>query len=262
MMIKPLEKNNGGYFGETIVISDVLDRIATAAKIHGWLIETFSQSTELPLYGLSRIAKHERLSAYISSGIHGDEPGGPLTLLEMLEANTWPDDVSLYICPCLNPTGFKNNTRENSIGIDLNRDYRHFNSTETKAHKSWIESIPSFGISICVHEDWEAKGFYLYELNPEKINSASLEILNAVSSVCPIDQSELIDGRPANCGLLKPLESPDVRPLWPEAFYIVQNNKTRLSYTLEAPSDFPLYFRTHALRHAIETTLNAHLSEN
>ena len=180
----------------------------------------------------------------------------------MLEANTWPDDVSLYICPCLNPTGFKNNTRENSIGIDLNRDYRHFNSTETKAHKSWIESIPSFGISICVHEDWEAKGFYLYELNPEKINSASLEILNAVSSVCPIDQSELIDGRPANCGLLKPLESPDVRPLWPEAFYIVQNNKTRLSYTLEAPSDFPLYFRTHALRHAIETTLNVHLSEN
>ena len=42
--------------------------------------------------------------------------------------------------------------------------------TETKAHKSWIESIPSFDISICVHEDWEAKGFYLYELNPEKIN--------------------------------------------------------------------------------------------
>ena len=50
MMIKPLEKNNGGYFGETIVISDVLDRIATAAKIHGWLIETFSQSKDCLLY--------------------------------------------------------------------------------------------------------------------------------------------------------------------------------------------------------------------
>ena len=261
-MIKPLEKNDGGYFGETIVISDVLDRIATAAKIHGWKTETFYKSSDLPLYGLSRIAKHERLSAYISSGIHGDEPGGPLTLLEMIEANSWPNDVSLYICPCLNPTGFKNNTRENSIGIDLNRDYRHFKSTEIKAHKSWIESIPSFDISICVHEDWEAKGFYLYELNPEKINSSSQEILNAVSTVCPIDRSDLIDGRPAKSGLLKPLESPDVRPLWPEAFYIVQNNKTRLSYTLEAPSDFPLHFRTHTLRYAIETTLKAHLSAN
>ena len=58
------------------------------------------------------------------------------------------------------------------------------------------------------------------------------------------------------------LEAPDARPLWPEAFYIVQNNKTRLSYTLEAPSDFPLNFRTHTLRLAIQTTLNSHLDKS
>jgi len=50
--------------------------------------------------------------------------------------------------------------------------------------------------------------------------------------------------------------------LWPEAFYIVQNNKTRLSYTLEAPSDFPLDIRANALRRAIETTLNTHLAKS
>jgi len=262
MMIKPLEKNDGGYFGETIAINDILDRTLTAAKEHGWITDIFPKSSELPLYGLRRIAENERLSAYISSGIHGDEPGGPLALTEMIEANIWPNNVSLYLCPCLNPTGFQKNTRENSIGIDLNRDYRHFSSTETKAHRAWIDSLSSFDISICVHEDWEATGFYLYELNPDEMDSASQAILNAVSTVCPIDQSELIDGRPAKSGLLKPLASPDARPLWPEAFYIVQNNKTRLSYTLEAPSDFPLDIRANALRRAIETTLNTHLAKS
>lgn len=261
-MIKPLEKNDGGYFGETIVISDILDRALIAAKQFGWTTDIFPGSSALPLYGFSRISKNERLSVYISSGIHGDEPGGPMALTEMIEADFWPSDISLYLCPCLNPTGFQKNTRENSIGIDLNRDYRHFKSTETKAHKGWMDLLPSFDISICIHEDWEAKGFYLYELNPDELDSASQAILNKVSTICPIDQSELIDGRTAKSGLIKPLESPDARPLWPEAFYIVQNNKTRLSYTLEAPSDFPLNFRTHTLRLAIQTTLNSHLDKS
>ena len=260
-MNKPLGKNEGGYFGETIIISDILERALTAARQNGWTVDIFPEAKELPLYGLRRISKQERLSAYISAGIHGDEPGGPMALINMLELNTWPSDISLYLCPCLNPTGFPKNTRENLVGIDLNRDYRHFNSIETRAHKAWIDALPSFDISICLHEDWEANGFYLYELNPDGIACASQHILRSVSSTCPIDQSELIDGRPAKNGLLKPLTSPDARPLWPEAFYIVQNNKTRLSYTLEAPSDFPLAIRTHALRVAVETALNIHLKQ-
>ena len=86
-MIKPLEKNDGGYFGETIVISDILDRALIAAKQFGWTTDNFPGSSALPLYGFSRISKHERLSVYISSGIHGDEPGGPMALTEMIEAD-------------------------------------------------------------------------------------------------------------------------------------------------------------------------------
>ena len=110
-------------------------------------------------------------------------------------------------------------------------------------------------------EDWEAEGFYLYELNPERKWAASQVMLDAVVAVCPIDHSELIDGRSAKAGLLRPLASPDARPLWPEAFYIIQNNKTRLSYTLEAPSDFPLPTRSLALRTAVDAALNTHLAK-
>ena len=169
--------------------------------------ELFPGAGELPLYGMRRLAKRERLSVYISTGIHGDEPGGPVALAEMLEANAWPSDVSLYLCPCLNPTGFPGNTRENLAGIDLNRDYRHFKAPEVAA-TAWIDGLPEFDIAICLHEDWEAKGFYLYELNPEKQFAASEAMLEAVGAVCPIDQSELIDGRPAKGGLLRPIACP------------------------------------------------------
>ena len=75
-MTQPLGKNDGGYFGETIRISDVLERTLASAEQNGWGVELFPGAGELPLYGMRRLAKREQLSVYISTGIHGDEPGG------------------------------------------------------------------------------------------------------------------------------------------------------------------------------------------
>jgi len=259
-MTAPLGRNNGGYNGDTIDINDVLQRTLAAAKAHDWSVERLPNADELPLYGLQRLAKEPRLTVYISTGIHGDEPGGPLALVELLEANAWPADVSLFLCPCLNPTGFPNNIRENKTGTDLNRDYRHIKSGEVLAHTAWIDKLPPFDFGICLHEDWEASGFYLYELNPDNLPSVSGDVIDAVAEVCPIDRSERIDDRPARGGILKPVVSPEARPLWPEAFYIVLK-KTRLSYTLEAPSDFPMTTRINALCTAVKTMLDSHLAK-
>ena len=105
-----------------------------SSDLHGWSIENFPNTGDLPLYGFARLAKEPRLTVYISTGIHGDEPAGPLALVELLEANAWPSGVNLIACPCLNPTGFPNNTRENRTGTDLNRDYRHIETREVQAH--------------------------------------------------------------------------------------------------------------------------------
>ena len=88
----------------------------------------------------------------------------------------------------------------------------------------------------------------------------SEKVIDAVVQVCPIDPSERIDDRPAKGGILKPIVSPEARPLWPEAFYIVLH-KTRLSYTLEAPSDFPMATRVNALCTAVRTLLDSHLAK-
>ena len=259
-MTAPLGKNIGGYGGDTIDIDDVLQRTLAAAQAHGWSIENFPNTGELKLYGLRRLTSDPRLAIYISTGIHGDEPAGPLTMLELIQANAWPSGVNLFVCPCLNPTGFQKNTRENQDGIDLNRDYRYIKTCEVQAHTRWSDSLPAFDFGICLHEDWEARGFYLYELNPDNLPAVSKDVIDAIDQTCPIDHSERIDDRPASGGILKPVVSPEARSLWPEAFYIVLK-KTRLSYTLEAPSDFQMVTRVNALSTAVQTLLDSHLTK-
>lgn len=254
-----LNRNDDGYHGETLDIVEVLAQITTTAQRHRWIIENIPASSDLSLLACARLpmsAARPRpmRRVYLSTGIHGDEPAGPLAMLRLLEADAWPDDMELWLLPCLNPTGFPLNRRENAAGVDLNRDYRHRLTPEIRAHVAWLERQPAFDVTLCLHEDWEAHGFYVYELNPEDRPSLAPSIVEAVAEVCPIDRSEVIEGRPASGGIIRPNLDPNTRPQWPEAFWLLQN-KTRLSYTLEAPSDFPLGLRVNALVAGVQAAL-------
>jgi hypothetical protein len=170
--------------------------------------------------------------------------------------NDWPDDADIWICPCLNPTGFSLNRRENADGVDLNRDYFHLRSAEIRAHVAWLNQQPNFDLTLCLHEDWESHGFYVYEVNPDHEPSLGEKMMLAVSKVCPIDLSTVIEDRPAQGGIIRPDLDPAKRPQWPEALFLVRN-KTRHCYTLEAPSDFPLPTRVAALVTAVRVVLQA-----
>lgn len=260
-----LGKNVGGYHGEQIGISDILRAIEAAATEHGWAAENILQLDGVQLFALSRAsaprAPHGTFRVYISTGIHGDEPAGPLAVLELLRANVWPANCELVVCPCLNPVGFTHNSRENGQGIDLNRDYLDLQSPEVRAHVAWLERQAPFDICLCLHEDWESHGFYVYELNPDHKPSLAEAMVAGVQSVCPIDRSEIIEGREARGGIIRPDLDPRARPQWPEAFWLL-THKTRLSYTLEAPSDFPLTVRVNALVHGVQSALACRLLDS
>ena len=176
-------------------------------------------------------------------------------MLRLIEENRWPEGDELFLCPCLNPAGFERNSREDNLNRDLNRDYKHLESDEIRTHVAWLQGLPALDFTLCLHEDWEAHGFYLYELNPDGRSSHAERAVAAVTRVCPIDPSAEIDGRPAQGGLIRPELDPLKRPQWPEAFWLLQN-KTRLSYTLEAPSDFPMATRVEALVTAVQAILD------
>jgi hypothetical protein len=183
----------------------------------------------------------------------------------LMQTNQWPEEFDYWLCPCLNPTGFDANRRENAEGLDLNRQYLQPQAVaETRVHVEWLERQPKFDLCLCLHEDWESHGFYVYELNPDNRPSLAEAIVRGVAEVCPIDLSEEIEDRPAREGIIRPSVDPRSRPQWPESFWLL-TYKTRLSYTLEAPSDFPLPARvaalvagvTAALRVLAETSVSA-----
>jgi hypothetical protein len=226
-------------------------RIDTAARKNGFAVETFGQIGDCPLIALTKRTPGPRPRIYLSAGIHGDEPAPPLALLEMIEGDFFDSRANWFICPLLNPTGFLRGSRENAEGIDLNRDYRHLTTEETRSHIKWLQRQPNFDRAICLHEDWESTGFYLYELNPDGRSSFAETIITTVENVCAIETAAIIDGRESVArGIIRPIADPLLREQWPEAIYL-RAHHTNLTYTLESPSAFPLAQRVCALKAAV-----------
>jgi murein peptide amidase A len=239
-----LGKNHGRYHGESIDIDAVQSEIHELALAAGWSAETFLDIPGIRLRAYARAARTSERNIYVASGIHGDEPSGPLALAELLRENSWPD-ANLWLVPCLNPTGFRLNTRENSAGIDLNRQYRNPVTPEIVAHTAWLKRQPRFQTSILLHEDWEANGYYIYELNPKNHPSLSEPIIEAVRQFCPVEIAESVDGFSCRNGIIRVAVNPPERPQWAEAIYLIAHHSEQ-SYTLETPSDFALTFRVKA----------------
>lgn len=246
-------------------------RIQTAAHAAGFRVEPFghirppagavtsapASATALPLFALTKRTPGPRPRIYLSAGIHGDEPAGPLALLALLERGVFDRRATWFLCPLLNPAGFLRRTRENADGIDLNRDYKDLRTLEIQAHARWLQRQPNFDLSLCVHEDWESTGYYLYELNPTDRPTLAPAMVAAVEAVCCIDPADVIDGRPvAEPGIIRPVNDPLLREQWPESIYL-RAHHTTLSYTLESPSSFPLEQRIAAHAAVIEAALAA-----
>jgi hypothetical protein len=230
-------------------------RFQAAGRAAGFRIEPFGEAAGCPLFALTKRTPGPRPRIYVSSGIHGDEPAPPLALLAMIEAGIFDDRATWFLCPLLNPAGLARGVRENAGGLDLNRDYKDQRSAEIAAHAAWLRRQPNFDLTLCLHEDWESKGFYLYELNPLARPTLAEAMIAAVAPLCLIDDATEIDGRPVDQrGILRPVSDPLMRENWPEAIYL-RAHHTTLSYTLETPSALPLPQRIAAMRAAVESAL-------
>lgn len=205
----------------------------------------------------------DRPVLYLSAGIHGDEPAGPLALLALLESGELANArCGFAIYPALNPGGLEAATREGPEGVDYNRFYH--DRTETcprpvDRHRAAIEaaSTPeSFAAALCLHEDWESGGGYLYELNPDGQPPAAPAILEAFDRTCGVESAETIDGWPTRGpGLIQTPDHPEERPVWPEAIFLIAT-RTRYCLTTETPSAAPVERRIAAQIEAIRILLD------
>ncbi|MBS0632257.1 MAG: M14 family metallocarboxypeptidase [Verrucomicrobia bacterium] len=236
-------------------IRALADRLQAAGRAAGFRVEPFGEIEGCPLFALTKRTPGPRPRIYLSAGLHGDEPAPPRTLLTLLEAGVFDARANWFLCPLLNPSGLIRGTRENAAGLDLNRDYKDVRAAETAAHIGWLHRQPAFDLTLCLHEDWESMGYYLYELNPLQRPTLSHAMIAAVAAVCPIEVATLIDGREiAEPGIIRPIADPLLRENWPESIYL-RAQHTTLSYTTETPSALPLAQRIAAHSAAIQAAI-------
>lgn len=220
--------------------ADFIPRFDAAARQAGFKVDTYGEINGHALNAYTKRTPGVRPRVYLSAGMHGDEPAPPLAFLQLMEAGFFDELCTWFVCPMLNPTGFTLRTRENFGRIDLNRDYKSLVAAEVLAHVAWLRLQPRFDLVVCAHEDWEAKGFYLYELNLANDPSLAPAMLAAARPHGPIEDASIIDGREsAEPGIIRPVSDPMLRDTWPEALYLSYQHSS-LNYTIETASAQPL----------------------
>ena len=224
------------YQGDPLPLERFAQNLIPAARQAGFREHVIGEHEPLHLIALERVSQEPLGTVYISAGIHGDEPAGPLALLALLETQALDPDFSYVVFPLLNPQGAETKSRENRLGVDLNRDYRESRSYEVKCHVQWIEEqLGKVDMALHLHEDWESPGFYLFELLGAGCPSLAGPILETAGKLCPINEAAEIEEFPASGGLIRPQVNAEERPDWPEAIYLRERGIPR-DYTVETPS--------------------------
>ena len=180
-------------------------------------------------------------SFYLSAGIHGDEPAPVEALIGWAEENK--DRLSalnLLIFPCLNPWGLERNIRFDSKGRDLNRFYNSRKLPRITAQLAMMKGR-RFDVAACLHEDYDARGFYLYEIAAARPHLGEV-ICRKLSGIMPADSRSTIDGHAARSGLIRRRIRHDMLPGHPEAFHLHFHHAARI-FTMETPSEHSLVER-------------------
>lgn len=223
---------------------------------HGFTRELLCETSAGPVTAWTKIGTALAPRVYLSSGMHGDEPAGPHALLAYLQRDVIAD-CHWLICPMLNPTGYVAATRDNAMGIDMNRDYVQRLSPEVGHHAAWLLGQPVPQLFLSLHEDWEATGFYFYEINlGADLPARAAALLSAVEQVMQIEPLATIDDHPVReKGWIYHEAESDFPEFWPEAIFLAKCG-CPLSYTFETPSQAaPLAQRIAAHLAAIDAAL-------
>ena len=141
-------------------------------------------------YPLVRLDLPGRQHVLVTAGFHGEEPAGPLTILEHLPEildHARARGVALTLYPCINPSGFEDGTRYNRSGEKPNNDFLRYElpggavkgelaphepfarwrlaeggPKETQAVRADVHALPHFVAALDVHQDRWVQSPHVY----------------------------------------------------------------------------------------------------
>lgn len=248
-------------------VDTLMSRWAALVERYSLSATPLGEDAGHPIMVFETPKRKEGPSIYLSAGVHGDEVAPLWGLLFWAEAELgkWlKKGFQFLIFPCFNPFGVIENTRRNSEFRDLNRS---FEDRSVPLIASWQDLIEGrkFDLSLQLHEDYDGRGVYIYELDREaEDHRLARRCLDACHEILPrdwrssIDDSDFIDGI-----LARGADEADVRQVaeveldgWPEAIFLFLNNTPR-ALTFETPSEFSLVTRIRAQECLVEAAVSS-----
>jgi len=247
-LTSPLDHRSHDYVG-------LIRRWRKSARPAGLIIREYFAEDGLPYYLLeSPRASLIRPAVYLSAGIHGDEAAATEALIAWVTKHGAElRRLDLLIFPCLNPWGLINNARFDARGVDRNRSYHHDLIPATAAHLREL-GTRQFDLALTLHEDYDARGVYLYEIQHKRPYWGDA-LLQAASRVMQIDDRRGIEkNRPRN-GVIRRRITPALLEHHPEAFTLHFHHSLR-TLTIETPSEHLLSARVDAQIAMIECAID------
>ncbi len=189
----------------------------------------------------------------VVAGIHGDEPDSVFGALEFARRFAQSAELrrtyALTVYPCLNPVGYERMTRENGRGLDLNREFsRNSDEPEVVLMERELAAHDFLGM-IGTHSDYESFGLYAYAAGAVLSERLAKPALFQASGVIPINTEAVIDGHPAQLGIINQKYPNSLGPLTKGAV-------EPFDITIETPNLFALRKRVEAHAIACETILH------
>ncbi|MEQ1751299.1 MAG: M14 family metallocarboxypeptidase [Prosthecobacter sp.] len=233
----------------------LLTRWRAVAHATGMRVRVLTEvAGEKILYLESTKRPADTLWDYLSTGVHGDEAGSAWGLLAWAEGNLVAlKQGSFVIFPCLNPLGLRDNTRLDHRGLDINR---RFHLDDDAISGPWRKMISSrlWSVGLCLHEDYDSQGCYVYELGKHR-RTLSSQILAECTQLIALDPRRSIDDRPARAGIIRRSTIPADLPGMPEAIVLYQLG-CPITLTFETPSEFDLETRVQTQAAFVKAALH------
>jgi hypothetical protein len=145
----------------------------------------------------AELGDHTKPMIALASGVHGDEPAAPWALLALVENGDLDPRFAYRLWPCTNPSGYAAGTRVSADGVDINRSFGRGGQTPEARAIITANRDRKFVLSLDLHEDTDADGFYCYEYRSTNIGR---KIISAVRDA-PFPIQDL-----AQCDLGAPFE--------------------------------------------------------